>query len=270
MLLFAGMNGMRYIRRFEPIKNTMKSKHFIIGMILAVSGIAVMAACSREEKLPGTKRAESAYERMGRLHNEGLDYVLARIVATAPATKSGGRVIPPQEEIRAMCRDFALRQGEPAAPASKAGDPSADDVWNSLSAGQQAWLEQAKACIFTAPQGEVEALIAGLSRLEEQVQADASLPAAEQETVLYVLAVCRYSAAYWAENYEKWRVELYGLESLSPARTRASDEMRYVSKEWWEEYKHLVWADGVGGVPAEDGGYYIEVSTAASVNSGIY
>ena len=248
----------------------MKSKHFIIGMILAVSGIAVMAACSREEKLPGTKRAESAYERMGRLHNEGLDYVLARIVATAPATKSGGRVIPPQEEIRAMCRDFALRQGEPAAPASKAGDPSAYDVWNSLSAGQQAWLEQAKACIFTALQGEVEALIAGLSRLEEQVQADASLPAAEQETVLYVLAVCRYSAAYWAENYEKWQVELYGVESLSSARTRASDEMRYVTKEWWEEYKHLVWADGIGGVPAENGGYNLHAADFSSIEAFLY
>lgn len=183
--------------------------------------------------------------------------------------KAGGRVIPPQEEIRAMCRDFALRQGEPAAPASKAGDPSADDVWNSLSAGQQARLEQAKACIFTAPQGEVEALIAGLSRLEDQVQADAFLPAAEQETVLYVLAVCRYSAAYWAENYEKWQVELYGVESLSPVRTRASNESQYVTKEWWEKYKHLVWMDGIGGVPAGDGGYYIEVSIDSSIDENL-
>ena len=63
-----------------------------------------MAACSREETAAGTHREESAYERMGRLHNEGLDYVLARIVAEAPATKSGGRVIPPEEDIRAMCR----------------------------------------------------------------------------------------------------------------------------------------------------------------------
>ena len=80
-----------------------------------------------------------------------------------------------------------------------------------------------------------------------------------------MLAVCRYSAAYWAENYEKWQVELYGVESLSPARTRASDEMRYVSKEWWEEYKHLVWADGIGGVPAEDGGYYVENAQNSSI-----
>ena len=243
----------------------MKTKHFIIGTILLVGGMTAMAACSREETAAGTHREESAYERMGRLHNEGLDYVLARIVAEAPATKSGGRVIPPEEDIRAMCRDFALAQGESPVPGTKGGVPSEEEAWNRFSAGQQAWLGQAKACIFESQPGEVEALIAGLAGLEGQVQADASLPAVERETLLYVLAVCRYSAAYWAENAEKWQVELYGVESLVPLRSRASNETQHVSKEWWEKYKGLVWADGLGGVPAGDGGYYIEVAIGSSI-----
>ena len=75
----------------------------------------------------GKVTEESVYDRMGRLHNEGLDYVLERISEEAPFTRSGARKLPPAEEIRDMCDDFARMCGYVCPARTRAGSEVSDD-----------------------------------------------------------------------------------------------------------------------------------------------
>lgn len=80
-------------------------------MVLGILFVLGCCACSDESVPAGKVTEESVYDRMGRLHNEGLDYVLERISEEAPFTRSGARKLPPAEEIRDMCDDFARMCG---------------------------------------------------------------------------------------------------------------------------------------------------------------
>lgn len=80
-------------------------------MVLGILFVLGCCACSDESVPAGKVTEESVYDRMGRLHNEGLDYVLERISEEAPFTRSGTRELPPAEEIRDMCDDFARMCG---------------------------------------------------------------------------------------------------------------------------------------------------------------
>mgnify|MGYP000869241889 FL=1 len=74
-----------------------------------------------------------------------------------------------------------------------------------------------------------------------------------------------YSAVYWAENYERWMTELFGVGKLPLNRMRTrSEEERFVTKEWWENYKTVVWSDGMSAVRRGEG-YYLQGAVAGSV-----
>ena len=85
----------------------LKNGQILLGILLVWG----CYACSGESVPAGNVAEESVYDRMGRLHNEGLDYVLERILEVAPFTRSGTRKLPPTEEIRDMCDDFARMSG---------------------------------------------------------------------------------------------------------------------------------------------------------------
>lgn len=42
-----------------------------------------------------------------------------------------------------------------------------------------------------------------MTTLEKQLQQDDEISESEKQVLFYTMAVCRYSAHYWAENYEK-------------------------------------------------------------------
>ena len=60
-------------------------------------------------------------------------------------------------------------------------------------------------------------------------------------------------------------MELSGLEKLSLNRMRTrSEEERFVTEEWWENYKTIVWSDGMSAVRRGEG-YYLQGAIAGSV-----
>ena len=103
-----------------------------------------------------------------------------------------------------------------------------------------------------------------VGRLEQQVELDDRLAVSEREIVRYAMAVCRYSAVYWAENYERWMTELFGVGKLPLNRMRTRGEETPVSKEWWENYKTVVWSDGMSAVQRGEK-YYLQGAIAGSV-----
>ena len=224
----------------------------------------VFYACSDEHALEVPPENESPYERMGRLHNECLDYVLEKILATAPSTRSGGRVIPSETVIRRICSDFArAKQCQVSTRAIESREETAED-FSFLSAVQQDWLLRIKEVVWTAVPDGLDKFRTAVSRLEERLAQDREVDEKEKEVLFYVVAVCRHSALYWAENFEKWQLELYGINGVSTPKIRTKSEGEYVTKEWWEKYKGIVWSDGVGGVKCGEL-YYLENAAVGSV-----
>ena len=219
-------------------------------MVLGILFVLGCCACSDESVPAGKVTEESVYDRMGRLHNEGLDYVLERISEEAPFTRSGARKLPPAEEIRDMCDDFARMCGYVCPARTRAGSEG---------------VGRLKAEVRRVTPERTEDFAIAVGRLERQVEQDGRLAASEREIVRYAMAVCRYSAVYWAENYERWMTELFGVGKLPLNRMRTrSEEERFVTKEWWENYKTVVWSDGMSAVRRGEG-YYLQGAVAGSV-----
>ena len=232
-------------------------------MVLGILFVLGCCACSDESVPAGKVTEESVYDRMGRLHNEGLDYVLERISKEAPFTRSGARKLPPAEEIRDMCDDFARMCGYVCPARTRAGSEVSDD-FSFLSVAQQEWVGRLKSEVGRVTPERTEDFAIAVGRLEQQVELDDRLAASEREIVRYAMAVCRYSAVYWAENYERWMTELFGLEKLPLNRMRTRGEETPVSKEWWENYKTVVWSDGMSAVRRGEK-YYLQGAVAGSV-----
>lgn len=241
----------------------MESLFYAKRLVFIVFGLLALLACSDNCREPLDEKVESVYDRMGRLHNEGLDYVLGEILKHSPLTKSGGREIPSTDEIREMCTEFAATKGETGSAdcTSNVGRDSLD--LSTLSIGQREWLDEIYEVIWSASVGQVDELIINLEKVECRLQVDMVLPRHEKEPLLYAIAVCRYSAKYWIENYEKWQVELYGVDK--PHLPKIHTRGEYVSESWWNEYKLIVWVDGVGGISLGDGGYYLDNANVSSV-----
>ena len=233
-------------------------------MVLGILFVLGCCACSDESVPAGKVTEESVYDRMGRLHNEGLDYVLERISEEAPFTRSGARKLPPAEEIRDMCDDFARMCGYVCPARTRAGSEVSDD-FSFLSVAQQEWVGRLKSEVGRVTPERTEDFAIAVGRLEQQVELDDRLAASERESVRYAMAVGRYSAVYWAENYERWMTELFGVGKLPLNRMRTrSEEERFVTKEWWENYKTVVWSDGMSAVRRGEG-YYLQGAVAGSV-----
>lgn len=239
----------------------LKNGRIVLGILFVLG----CCACSDESISAGYVTEESVYDRMGRLHNEGLDYVLERILEVAPFTRSGIRKLPPAEEIWEMCNDFARMCGCVCPVRTKAYGEVSDD-FSFLSAAQQEWIGRLKTEVRRVTPERTKDFAIAVGRLEQQVEQDDRLAVSEREIVRYAMAVCRYSAVYWAENYERWMTELFGVEKLPLNRIRTrSEKENFVTKEWWARYKIIVWSDGMSAVQQGEG-YYLQGAVAGSVS----
>lgn len=246
----------------------MKISLLKLGYVLIFCTVFVaFYAFNEQSEVVNDNKTESPYDRMGRLHNEGLDYVLEKIVTTASLTKSGGREVPGMDEIRRMCEDFARSKGYRVDTRNGRKEGVLMEDFSFLTEIQQEWLRQIKEVVHAATPDKTEELVMNIKTLEQKLRQDTTVSAREKKILFYTMAISRYSAQYWAENYEKWQVEVYGMAKVTTHSVKTKrEEGKYVSKEWWETYKEIVWADGFSGVQTEDG-YYLENATAGSIQA---
>lgn len=234
-------------------------------MIILFTVFLNFYAYSEENRDWSIKRHESSYERMGRLHNEGLDHVFETIMKNIVQTGTGKPRIPTEEEIYQMCCDFTRSKGYEIQGRDREIKEDIVKDFSFLSVKQQEWLALAKQIVLEANLPEdLEKFTADMKNLEIQLEREKELSKPQKEVLLYVMAVCRYSARYWVENHEKWQVEIGGVDVSTRKLQTRSENGAYVSKEWWEAHKYIVWADGVGGVKRGEG-YYLENAMVDSV-----
>lgn len=242
----------------------MKIKCMKLKFKAILSGIIIgLSACTVENLDLRTEENMVSYDRIGELHNQGLDYVFNKIATNSPITKSGGKVLPQFTEVKQMCDEFAKSKGYKVVTRSPSDNSYYEDELSYLTDRQKDYLLQVKTIVQKASPKSLPEFIREMKVLENNLLKDDEIIVQNKEVLLYVMAVCRHSAIYWAENYEKWQVELNGVNTGKMLQTRSENGV-WVSKEWWEHYKEIVWADGVSGV-ASGGGYQLSDATAGSV-----
>ena len=81
-------------------------------MVLGILFVLGCCACSDESVPAGKVTEESVYDRMGRLHNEGLDYVLERISEEGHGNFRRQKKSGICATILPVCADMSVRPGQ--------------------------------------------------------------------------------------------------------------------------------------------------------------
>ncbi len=197
-------------------------------------------SCSKEEmsQRPGDEK----YERIGQLHNEGLDFVLDRL--SASQTKGGSGLT--REQAMAVVMEAVTAYLE------NHGIPT-DQVRPEVYCGEEydgAGLTDEQKELYDELIGAIrdplldyESTQKAVSLVEARVAA--ALPTQEAEPLLCGIAVARYSMEYWYNHADEWEL-LAGLDNLAyqPMTKAVTPESDEDDLSW----KDLVEADAGGAV----------------------
>lgn len=204
-------------------------------------------ACSENEYQQSQNLPESPYETVGRLHNEGLDYVFDELVKSRTLTRSEGKPEIEPCEILELCSDFVKENVysdfKRVTTKSDNYDMDHQKLQFDFSERQNYYVERLKKILECAKPGFVEDVVKNIEKLEHEMLNDEELPKNECEPLLYGMVTCKYSARYWVENYERWMIELKGVDVSIGVLTKTNSEYT-VSPSWWDKYGHIVAADG--------------------------
>lgn len=184
--------------------------------LAAVSAVAVLVVACQKEGVP--EEPTDIYEQIGKLHDEGLNYVLQEI-KKQPVTQAGGRVITDALIVNATA-DFMASRGYQRDALTKSGNSIPDsaaynNVVSQLSERQQSYLNELFE-IFDNKKLNAEEAIIRIKALENRIKVNCS--AEEQPVLLCGTAVARYTIDYWEEHAEEWLAEIGGIEALQMYR----------------------------------------------------
>lgn len=230
-------------------------------LFTAVAAIAVIVVSCQKEN--GPKEPTDIYEKIGKLHNERLDYIL-REIKTQPVTKGGGRKISTAFIVNATA-DFMASRGYSSDAITKVGNdlPNSatyNNVVSQLTEKQQSYLDELFK-IFDSKQNAKEA-ITRIKALEKRIKVNCS--AEEQPVLLCGTAVARYTIDYWDKHTEEWLAEIGGIEALQMHNVATKAENPESDDFNW---KQLGREDAKGAV-AGAGTVYVGAATVAAGSGG--
>ena len=226
-----------------------------------VAIVAIVVSCQKES---APKEPTNIYEQIGKLHNEGLDYVLQE-VKKQPVTKGGIRTINNAFIVNATA-DFMASRGYVSDAITKAGSNFPDStaynkVVSQLSEKQQGYLDELFK-IFDNQKINAEEAIIRIKALENRIKVNCSVD--EQPVLLCGTAVARYTIDYWEEHAEEWLAEIGGIEALQMYKVATKAEKPEDDEFSW---KQLGAADA-GGAVTGAGAVYVGAAAAAAGSGG--
>lgn len=192
IVLFYGCNLISF--------SVMKRKTLLSIVACLLTAAAVIVSCQREK---GPEEPNDIYERIGQLHNEGLDYAFEYMKACQ--TKVNVKL--DQQQILAKgleAVDLFLTEKGILNSKTKTSSPLFIENYDGagLTTGQKKYYEELihvivnKSLDYTNTQRAVE---------QVRMNVIANLPAQDAEILLYGIAIAKYSLEYWHENADKWR-----------------------------------------------------------------
>lgn len=196
--------------------------------------------------VPASSPEPFAVDLVGRLHNEGLEYIFNELRAL-PATRATMTAAEKVAFAKSSIDRFLIDKGYEAFYANemltRAADiPDTPEGWNpdevdlQLTQHQQAYLDRMNAALDVAE--TLEDATAAVEMLEAEAAADESMTEEQRTVVLVGLVTTRYSAEYWTENGEAWTQAQGGQPQ--PASTRGLVSW---CRNWWANNQGWVVSD---------------------------
>lgn len=174
---------------------------FLSVFVAAIVAVMVSGVSCQKERGPQEPENDK-YERIGQLHNEGLDFVLDYI--SDSRTKGGTGLTKDQALAGAMeAVDVFLAKKGVSAAVTKSGTYRFDDYDGAgLTAAQKEFYDELIETV-TDPFLDYESTQKVVSQIKDRVVA--TLPEQEAEALLCGIVVAQYSMEYWYDNADKWK-----------------------------------------------------------------
>lgn len=218
-------------------------KFILIGAVMAL-----LVSCRVNEVNNGSATSIPLVtnNEVGRLHNEGLDYVFGKIKGEIQATR-GGRSAITEDFVDDACWEFLEKEGI-VSEATRSTD------WSVMTKSRNTTPEEIGASpLMTEYTKRIARVLARKSNaenidklhnqflsIEQDILADTELDTDEREALLSMTAVTVYSVAYWQENYDDWMNAL----GVPEVKTRNSER----GSSNWGDVADIAWADAGGAM----------------------
>lgn len=224
-------------------------KKLVVLSVILFAGI-LFFQCSQNEPIEeSSNNLVLSYEEVltpelvGQLHNECVEYVLQHLSQKAPLTRSTA-VADSWNNISYLTKQFLESKGYEVnyvVLSTRSATSFVDyrDLQFNFSTVQNKYFNSIKTIAENSL--SITDFIEGINEIKEQMLSDSEISDSERAPLLYGISVLHSSAEYWFENYDRWKYELFGVESF--VYTKTTQEAT-VSSSWWEKNKDVVYADG--------------------------
>lgn len=210
-------------------------------VFILLAGLLGTVSCQRDDN--GDFSSLSDYEKVGKLHNEGLEYVFNYIKENTSSTRAGTKRSNLKELSETAVSKFLKKKHlESIQTRSTYGDTDIDKI---LSLEQKMYYDKLISVVLDRSLN-YEATQKAVTRVTKEIEQ--SLSPTDAAPLLYGAAIAKYTLEYWYTNWEKWRVEIGGVDALTfGVITRAETPESSNDDFSWKDVGKSDIAGGVGG-----------------------
>ncbi len=247
--------------------------------MLCLTGLYLFNSCQKNEEHSPLKPA-SKYDEIGTVHNEGLEFVLNSLKVDTKSSDTHS--FPTIGTMEALCQSFAQSKGyDPATTRTNAGEmdtlvrQTPDFAELGASDRTLCYIEKFETMLSNKKIINIVNLQQIIRDFEWSVNKDSHLSPEEKDILLYMSAVARYSAEYWNKNYEKWAVELRGIDYWQQTSCLTRSGGGENGSNWLNTVIAITWSDAGGAAAgalatAATGGLAAGTIVAAGLGGSVY
>lgn len=229
----------------------MKRNYYLTVLLLIAVALFSCQSIFDEE----FKTSNNPQDYIGQLHNEGMDYILNEITQL-PKTKSGIKQVDvsyiKQATLSFMIKKKLFNEKITKSTSSESLPDSINFSDVSMSNIQKDYLIRLIDILSVPKEADIIAVTNNIIELENEILQNDIFGENERFPILCGCSVARYSAIYWTENLEKWKVEILGIKNSQEKiiTTKSGDP----EEGFWDGVWDIAKEDAIGAALGALGG----------------
>lgn len=235
----------------------MKMKKLLLVFLVFLGLIGGISIISCQQDDSAGLNSLSDYDKVGKLHNEGLEYVFDYLKKKGVITRTQSDANRLRElSDKAICKFFKEKKLEITQTRSLQDNI---ELIEKLNSKQKVYYDKLISVVLDHSLN-YETTQKQVAEISKEIQEN--LTQVDASPLLYGTAIAKYTLEYWYKNWEKWRIEIGGVDALTfgPVTRTETPESSNDDFSWKEVGK----ADISGGVGGAVGG-----AVAGSVTDAI-
>ena len=252
-------------------------KNYYLSILVLIGTVLFSCQSIFDEE---SKVSNNPQDYIGQLHNEGMDYILDEITQL-PKTKSGIRPVDisyiKQATISFMKKKELLNNKITKSTDNYNLPDSINFSDVTMTNIQKDYLIRLIDILSVPKEADFKKITNNIIEFENEILQNEAISDNESFPISCWCSVARYSAIYWTENLEKWKVEIIGIKNSQQKiiTTKSGDP----EEGFWDGVWDIAKEDaigaalgalggagigGVGAVPGAIGGGCIASGTEAA------